>query len=191
MDPTPVINNWPGWKGKIANKVPTMLSAGIGGGNRWGYQTLKLRTGGGNQVVERFKLLLDKRQLAELNTPFDEVAALSKDKVETWFKDYLHKLYEWITQELGSILQKKLEDMKVDFLFSVPTTWDQETKDDYLNIIKVSGFGSASNQIHTPRISLNEAEAAAIFIALCHPKEADHKFKVSKQVGIRILILAG
>ena len=168
-----------------------MLSAGTG---TWGYQTLRLRTAGHQDVAikERFKLLLDKRQLAKLNSAIGRSQAeLSKASVDTWFKNYLQKLYEWITQELGSIRQKKLEDMKVDFLFSVPTTWDQETKDDYLNIIKVSGFGSVDNQMHTPSISLNEAEATAIFIALCHPKKPEHEFKVSRQVDERTLILAG
>jgi hypothetical protein len=66
--------------------------------------------------------------------------------------------------------------MRVDFLFSVPTTWKMEVRRDYLKIIKRAGFGSA--KLHKPSISLNEAEAAAVFIALCHPKEAKNEFKV-------------
>lgn len=171
-----------------------MLSAGIDGDTTWGYQTLKLRTVGDNQGVviqDHFKLLLDKRQLDKLNRAFgEERAGLPKAKVERWFEVYLRQLYKWITQELGEILRRELEGMRVDFLFSVPTTWDQDTKDDYLKVIKAAGFGSVDNEMHTSKISLNEAEAAAIFVALCHPKEAEHQFKVSRHDGGGMLVLA-
>lgn len=163
-----------------------MLSTGIEGDKTWGYQNLKLRTVGDNQsamaqkYIEYFKLLLDKGQLDDLNRSFDKQRdEISMAKVASWFKEYLHQLYDWITRELGKIHQKELKDMRVDFLFSVPTMWDQGTKEDYLRIIKEAGFGGVENQIHTPRISLNEVEAADIFVALCHPREAAHESKVS------------
>jgi hypothetical protein len=184
LDPPPIINNWPEHPG-VANKVPTMISAGFGQEVSWGYGASNRRGARGHVIEDHFKLLLDPKQLDQLNADIKhdqkDAELIDMNRIRSWFEIYLKKLYEWIRVKLedpedGILNGRTLDEMRVDFLFSVPSTWKKEVTKDYLKIIRRAGFDSA--RLHKSSISLNEAEAAAVFIALCHPKEAKNEFKV-------------
>ncbi|KAI5796502.1 hypothetical protein EDC01DRAFT_727534 [Geopyxis carbonaria] len=166
MEPPAYICRWPGDNG-IHKKVPTMISGGTQNYQRsWGFgaKTLRDCCMRGVVVEQRFKLLLG------LDTLTDDVG-LSLEIVKDWFAQYLDNLYAWISETLGcSDLtdNKPFNETKVEFLFSVPTTWKADIIQRYNRILE-EVFGKVQN--HRYSISQNEAEAAAAFVALCHPKE--------------------
>lgn len=64
-------------------------------------------------------------------------------------------------------LASRWEDAKIEFVFSVPTTWKPTTVERFRKIILAAGFGSSAN--HTASIGLTEAEAAAVHTARSMP----------------------
>jgi molecular chaperone DnaK (HSP70) len=76
----------------------------------------------------------------------------------------LHALYQTIEARLKGELASRWEDAKVEFIFSVPTTWKPNpTVERFRKIIERAGFGRSPN--HTAVIGLTEAEAAAVHTA--------------------------
>ena len=95
-----------------------------------------------------------------------EVAPRSQQDVDKWTEDYLRRLYGWVSHCLQSELpvNKSWEQAQVDFIFSVPTTWEpQTTVRKFKNLAQKAGWGSCA--AHTVSIGLTEAEAAAVYIA--------------------------
>lgn len=94
--------------------------------------------------------------------------------VEKWLEDYLRKIYEHIQFRLAPQLgQLPWENAKVEFIFSVPTTWaPNPTVERFRKIIERSGYSRYAT--HSVSIGLTEAEAAAVWTA----KEISGIFKV-------------
>ena len=67
-----------------------------------------------------FKLFLDSDHLS--NT-FPDGRGPSHSDVKKWFTDYLKKLYQHIKQEFSEGSYADQWNKKVEFVFSVPTTW--------------------------------------------------------------------
>lgn len=108
-----------------------------------------------------FKLLLDENVVKDMSSKY------TVEKVEKWYQDFLSKLYEHI-ESIMITQQGDLWKGKVQFLFSVPTTWNQATLNRYQQAIKKAGFGKEKR--HNVSISWTEAQAAAIYTA----KDREH-----------------
>ena len=95
-------------------------------------------------------------------------------EVEKWCQDYFQRLYEHIEWKLTPELRGKTwKEAKIDFLFSVPTTWDPtgDTVRRFRSTVERAGFGA--HRSHSVSIGLTEAEAAA-----CHvSQEASATFR--------------
>lgn len=80
-----------------------------------------------------------------------------------WFVDYMRCLYRAIVQRFDDSYAR-WSTKRLEFLFSVPTTWKNPAMVAEIEaLIKQAGF--SSNKNHTVRISLTEAEAAAVCIS--------------------------
>lgn len=80
------------------------------------------------------------------------------------YTDYFQYLYRTIEARLKGELASTWEDAKIEFIFSVPTTWRPlPTVERFRKIIAAAGFGSFPR--HKAAIGLTEAEAAAVHTA--------------------------
>ena len=111
-----------------------------------------------------FKLDLDDEHLKKQLESDPEHLPRTVDEVKRLYTDYLRKLYEHIEDKLSAKLYKvSWEDARIDFLFSVPSTWKDRTVERFRSAIMGGGFGRERN--HSVNIDLTEAEAAAVFTA--------------------------
>ena len=84
------------------------------------------------------------------------------------YTDYFQFLYRSIEARLKGELASRWEDAKIEFIFSVPTTWKPNpTVERFKKIIASAGFGSCPS--HIASIGLTEAEAAAVHTARSMP----------------------
>ncbi|KAF3033087.1 hypothetical protein E8E12_003621 [Didymella heteroderae] len=89
-------------------------------------------------------------------------------EVEKWYTDYFQFLYRTIEARLKGELASTWESAKIEYIFSVPTTWRPlPTVERFRRIIAAAGFGSNPN--HKANIGLTEAEAAAVYTARSMP----------------------
>lgn len=80
------------------------------------------------------------------------------------YTDYFRFLHRTIEQRLKGELASSWENAKIEYIFSVPTTWQPvPTVERFRRIISAAGFGSNPN--HKAEIGLTEAEAAAVYTA--------------------------
>ena len=117
------------------------------------------------QSEELFKLYLDP---AHRDTFRD---APTLEEARQWFRDYLSCIYKAVRQYFSDSIPR-WGSKNVEWLFSVPTTWKSpamvaETE----KLIKAAGFGEKGN--HLVKISLTEAEAAAVYASKQHYKKGD------------------
>ena len=150
------IQHWPGRLGhENRNKVTTAIAYDPRTGKpvTWGFlvdqETRDL------EVQELFKLYLDP---AHRDEDYREQPSLQEAR--RWFSDYLRCIYQTIKEHFDETYPR-WTTKNVEFLFSVPTTWKNpamiaETE----RLIKQAGYGERTN--HLVRISLTEAEAAAV-----------------------------
>ncbi|OCL09960.1 hypothetical protein AOQ84DRAFT_402945 [Glonium stellatum] len=164
-----VISEWPGSDDKVIKKVPTSLyySAGNRHPKKWGFECPGPgSTEQGMRVKDRFKLYLVEEFFQRTFGGLGDCAPGNFEDVQMWFEDFLTLLYKEIEKCVSKRL--KLDDWratKVEYLFSVPTTWD-----DHLGVLDIfkaiatrAGFGESEE--HSIEVSLNEAEAAAVYTA--------------------------
>lgn len=167
-----IINRWPGIN-EIRNKVPTAVGyrAGTKVFTSWGFGCPppgKLERG--EAVKDCFKLFLDPEFLEKTfkdsaGCPVGRYGDVRSDDVRDWYKDFLTGLYKHIGEYISSSFE--LADWgkhTVDFLFSVPTTWEGSVTNEFKKIVKEAGFGKDSEG-HSVNIRLTEAEAAAVYTA--------------------------
>jgi hypothetical protein len=142
---------------QIDNKVPTQIAYNRSGNlmpSKWGFdidmEDLSL------DVREMFKLDLDPRY--ESDMPGRD----AMPDVRRWYTDYMRCVYQHLAATLTK-LNPRWRTSKVEFLFSVPTTWKDRTQVAQVeDLLRQAGFGT-EGQFHHVEISLTEAEAAAIF----------------------------
>lgn len=86
------------------------------------------------------------------------------------YTDYFNCLYRTIEQRLSGEVAGTWADAKIEFIFSVPTTWRPDPPDTvqrFKKIIYNAGFGQFAS--HNVVIGLTEAEAAAVHTARSAP----------------------
>ena len=111
-------------------------------------------------------------------------APSSTAEVETWFEDFLRKLYEHIESRLGSELpvNKTWASSLIEFVFSVPTTWPPPTVERFRSIISRAGYNKFP--YHSIQVGLTEAEAAAVSTSVENPGMfRDHEIILVCDVG--------
>lgn len=117
-------------------------------------------------VAEWFKTNLDPRNLERHRAEDPEAVSESHEDVVRWYEDYLRFLYKHIEFTLSSELKEAAWDQaKIEFIFSVPTTWDNATVETFRSRIHKSGFADPRYPGHTVMIGLTEAEAAAVHVS--------------------------
>jgi hypothetical protein len=137
----------------------------------WGFlaETVQEQGAPSSEVREWFKIHLDEELLQKMRQcTKDPTKVYSIHDVEKWYCDYFRFLYRCIEARLKGELASRWEDARIEFIFSVPTTWrPNPTVERFRSIISRAGFGSSPN--HTAVIGLTEAEAAAVHTARNSP----------------------
>lgn len=128
----------------------------------WGFQCDALDQSDYENPIRQqyFKLWLDRAHLKEV---FPDSDGPTHADVKKWFTDFLNRLYTHIKQEFSHGPYKEEWRKKVEFVFSVPTTWkSQYVFKAFKECIEKAGFTRGGTK-HTYSIGLTEAEAAAIY----------------------------
>ena len=164
------IQKWPGRSQANENKVPTVLvypNSNPQTPSSWGFlsETAAEQNAEDKDYKDWFKTFLDpiyfNKKQVENNTDIPRSIA----DVEKWYEDYLRLLYRHIEFKLSPELSRtSWQDARIEFLFSVPTTWKPETVENLKSVALRAGFGSG--QKHSISIGLTEAEAAAVHTSI-------------------------
>lgn len=163
------VQKWPGRFQANENKVPTVVvyPSGSNDPSSWGFlsETAAETTAEDKEYKEWFKTCLDPDRLHQKQMEDPEGAPKSLQEVEMWYGDYLRKMYEYLSFKLGGELAGVgWEDARIEFVFSVPTTWAPvPTVENFRRIVKEAGFGAHPG--HVLEIGLTEAEAAAVHVS--------------------------
>jgi len=127
-------------------------------------------------VREYFKLLLD----PEYQSGFQDI---THEDAKRFYRDYLTCLHDYLARFFQS-RYPQWATMLVEWSFSMPTTWKNASVVRMLqHIIEEAGFGR-DGQHHICRVTLTEAEAAAI-------SGATQYFKVYTKGGFRAELRLG
>ncbi|KAH7071272.1 hypothetical protein BKA63DRAFT_70009 [Paraphoma chrysanthemicola] len=162
------VQKWPGRFQANENKVPTVVVYPIGAQepSSWGFlsETVAETTSDDKEYKEWFKTCLDPDKLWQKQRDDPEGAPNNLQEVEKWYLDYLKKMYEYLAFKLGGELSGvSWENARIEFIFSVPTTWATLTVEKFKKIVIAAGFGSHPG--HDLMIGLTEAEAAAVHVS--------------------------
>lgn len=142
---------------ELANKVPTVLQylPGSSAVENWGFLCDQDREDAG--LIDCFKLHLDP-QFREDHRPDRP----STQQARQWYQDYLREIHDHIAEILSGAAPR-WRSQKVEFVFSVPTTWKNPSMiAEIEQLLRNAGF-SKDGQEHRARIGLTEAEAAAVY----------------------------
>ena len=142
---------------EIANKVPSRVSynAHTGALTSWGFACDVEDQN--SDIQEHFKLYLDPEYK-------DDYADLACEDAQRYFYDYLCRVHDHVARHFNDRIPQWTE-MTVGWVFSVPTTWrDAGFVHGLEHLIRSAGFGKDGHS-HECRITLTEAEAAAISVA--------------------------
>ncbi|SMQ49896.1 unnamed protein product [Zymoseptoria tritici ST99CH_3D7] len=159
-----VISRWPGFHGvERADKVATRI--GYSKQNQkvknWGFET----TFGDSSIElrEQFKLSLD--------AEYEDDRGYSCQDARQWYLDYLSCLHSEIEKFFDESVPR-WRNMHVEYSFSVPTTWKNPAMIASMEML-IQAAGFADTHYQSVRMSLTEAEAAAIEAATTQYKEGD------------------
>ena len=161
------IQKWPGRSQANENKVPTALvyPANQSSPSSWGFVSETEQNSDDKDYKEWFKTYLDPVRLAHHQQEDPEDTPKSIQEVEKYYEDYLRLLYRHIEFKLASDLQGATwQNARIEFIFSVPTTWKPEVVEIYRGIVQKAGFGGWPS--HQVTIGLTEAEAAAVHTSI-------------------------
>ncbi|PSS00642.1 hypothetical protein BD289DRAFT_360782 [Coniella lustricola] len=166
QSPVQVIYNWPGCSTRNEQKVQTCLI--YGKDNRpssWGFLCDDIEEPEA-QRREFFKIFLDKMNLLEAQIKGLQGAPESIEQAQQFVTDYLRQVYihvkSTIEHQTGVGPFTGWNNLAVEFIFSVPTTWRNfEVINTFKAAIKDAGFGTEGPK-HTATVELTESEAAAV-----------------------------
>jgi len=167
---TVTFQNWSNIIAEVYNKTPSRISYSqtTGAIANWGmFVDVEDRSA---DVSEYFKLQLD----PEYQSEFQDI---THEDAKRFYRDYLTCLHDHVARFFQS-RYPQWATMHVEWNFSVPTTWKNAGVVRMLqDIIQVAGFGQDGRN-HICKVTLTEAEAAAISGATQH-------FKVRSKGGFR------
>ncbi|KAI8933611.1 hypothetical protein NX059_009339 [Plenodomus lindquistii] len=180
------IQRWPGRMQANENKVPSLLIYPDNSTtpSSWGFlaETAQEASGVGHESREWFKIMLDEELLEQGRKSANDPSKVPQiHEVEKYYTDYFQFLYRSIEARLKGEVASRWGDARIEFIFSVPTTWKPvPTVERFRRIISAAGFGSSPS--HEASIGLTEAEAAAVHTARSMPdifKENEILFDLS------------
>ncbi|KAI6764376.1 hypothetical protein HG530_008165 [Fusarium avenaceum] len=171
INTTKTISQWPGDQGS-ENKVPTVLAKDQSGrDSKWGFHCKDLAF---DKQWKLFKLLLDPKVHQAERERKDPSPWIPEDmnEVHGLVVEYLNHIYIHISEIIPKLIKKDRslspslrkntwESMKVEFIFSTPTTWEAPVSQSFRGLVAEAGFGGENN--HSVILGLTEAEAAAVF----------------------------
>lgn len=141
---------------ELTNKVPTMLqyesdSMSVAG---WGFLCDPDSEDPG--FVECFKLHLDPSFQGDLRADRP-----TTQRARKWYLDYFRGVHDYVAGVFSDDIPG-WKSQKVEFVFSVPTTWkNPKMVNEMEQLLRSAGFGRDGTN-HRANISLTEAEAAAV-----------------------------
>lgn len=142
--------------------MATRVSYNRGSGQLQGWGELAVFGDESVEVREFFKLTLDPE--------WQDYREYTCSQATDWYCDYLRCLHQQIEAYFDQHVSRWREK-RVEFNFSTPTTWRNPAMVAGIEkMIKSSGF---SSEFQSVRMSLTEAEAAAIEASTCQYKEGD------------------
>lgn len=108
-------------------------------------------------IIKYFKLNLDS------DFTDSRPDAPSRDQAMCYFRDYIGCVYRYVVDYFSRSFPR-FEGMKVEFVFSVPTTWKDPRMVEELR----RGIELDRGRDHRAVIGLTEAEAAAVYVSGLH-----------------------
>jgi molecular chaperone DnaK (HSP70) len=85
------------------------------------------------------------------------------DEAKDLVADYLRQIHQHVKLCIEAITGS-WRDKKVEFVFSLPTTWDAlDTVNRFSDAIYAAGFTAQNPDKHFAKLELTEAEAAAVY----------------------------
>ena len=166
--PIQVISDWPGSGDRSERKVPTtLIYHGNGALSSWGFMCADDDDSMPGKVkCEFFKIFMDEDTLAGAQQQGVSGAPASTVEAQHFATDFLRQVYlhikESIETEIGRRHMGGWNDLGVEFIFSVPTTWTSiGVVNTFKDVIRMAGFGTDGPR-HSAQVDLTEAEAAAV-----------------------------
>ncbi|KAF2433505.1 hypothetical protein EJ08DRAFT_583792 [Tothia fuscella] len=90
-----------------------------------------------------------------------------EQEVERWYRDYLQKLYEHIERTLSrDLFGKSWQNAVLNYIFSVPTSWDGAVVENFRRLAISAGFEHPSRPAHSIIIGMTEPEAVAVHTSI-------------------------
>ena len=152
---------------ELANKVPTVLQYAPQSGMVKGWGFTSDQDDESSHLVECFKLHLDPAFQSDTRPDHPTIVQARK-----WYQDYLRCIHDHIAETFSDTVPG-WRNQKVEFTFSVPTTWKNPSMiADIERLLLHSGFGTDGRD-HRARIGLTEAEAAAVYASKQHYGKGD------------------
>jgi hypothetical protein len=167
-NPTQSIRDWPGLPpDSVETKVPTKIAYPREGGEPlWGFdcdsddeyhETAEVR--------EHFKIYLEQDALDAAYSRGVRDMPETVDEAMRLITDYLRQIHRHVKFSLESATGD-WKDKRVEFVFSLPTTWvSLDTTNKFNDAIRAAGFTAENPEKHTAKLELTEAEAAAVYMA--------------------------
>ncbi|TVY38313.1 hypothetical protein LSUB1_G004387 [Lachnellula subtilissima] len=165
---TQSIQDWPGLPpDSVETKVPTKIIIPHDGSEpRWGFLcNLEDDYQGAGEVREHFKIYLDQETIHLARKEGVKNVVGTTEEALTLITEYLRQIHQHIKFSIESQIGPWTEK-KIEFLFSLPTTWTSfETTNKFNKAIVAAGFSSENPTKHSAKLELTEAEAAAVYVA--------------------------
>ncbi|KAK4122039.1 hypothetical protein N657DRAFT_622632 [Parathielavia appendiculata] len=166
--PIQVISDWPGSGDRNERKVPTtLIYHGSGVVSSWGFLCADDESSmQGKTKHEFFKIFMEAETLAGAQQQGLSGAPASTLEAQRFCTDYLRQVYLHVKDSVESEIGRRdlggWSGMRVEFIFSVPTTWTSlSVINTFKDVIRNAGFGVEGPR-HSAEIDLTEAEAAAV-----------------------------
>jgi hypothetical protein len=177
--PPKTIQRWPGkLPGELSNKVPTCIEYDIQSGSvkNWGFKCDQ--EDGNVDIKEFFKLHLAPQYYD------DFPGSPSRQDAQRWFQDYIQCIYRHVISHFNTTIPQ-FSSRKVEFLFSVPTTWkDVRMVEETRRLLERAINANTPN--HRVSVGLTEAEAAAVYAGNEH-----YQVRIKCILFARLLWLTG
>ncbi|KAI0189579.1 hypothetical protein EV127DRAFT_496068 [Xylaria flabelliformis] len=146
--------DWPGMDHELKkyDKVPSMVAFDGNNLEAWGFGVLGLKI----ESITNFESYKLFKPLFNSQDPSESSEA------ERCVRIFLKALYQYLKEALKDHLPDQTWDQsKVKFLFSYPTTWDEETQARFSAEVKEAGYQAMEEQLSIT--SLDEAEASMMY----------------------------
>lgn len=149
--------------------MPTVLvyERSTGEISSWGFksETRTEQNAPSKEYVQWFKTCFDQRHYLNLKAKDPGAAPRSHEDVTKWTQDYLRCLYRWVKATLEPQISppKAWDEVTVDFVFTIPTTWTESVQANFMYTISRAGWCSSAK--HSLQLNVTEACATAHYVA--------------------------